>query len=246
MPNFEEIKELIKKCNTPYIQVKDAAGNKIISVETASVALTLRDFDAWENMLRSYGKLEVIGSETPNYKGAYKWILIFDKPANNQMSGMPQNFSGMNWGAPAGFVSIEVMNEKIATLVKENEWNKKFAELEAKINNKKDPDQIEKMIGYVPMIGSALGWGDEKIEKMVKYYAMSQGASKGMAFVPPKNTLTFKDVEQMTPEEKNAKIQSLLDSLGTKVSAEHMILLLEALDKKPELAEKAVSMLSMI
>lgn len=250
MPNFENIIDLIRRCKTPNIIVSDMYNNKIICIENNTENATIQELEGMEEMLKGYGKLQITGAtesqQKSNYKGAYKWLLIFDKAiASNQMNGMP-GMTGIGWGqAPPGFVSNDVMMAKLESIQKDIAHAKEIAELKKSLE--KPEDQIEKYMGYAPMMMSALGHSDEKVEKMIKWYAMSKmnGTNQSMAFVPT-NTLTFKDIEKMTPEQKNAKIQALLNSLGTKVSAEHMILLLEAIDKKPELAEKAVNMLSML
>lgn len=245
MIKFDDILNLIERCKVPYVRITDAHGNKIIDVENTTVSATVTELQDLEPMLKSYGKLSVSATNDAgakaNYKGAYKWVMYFEKPGTPQIPGI----SGLGWGmgAPPGYVSTDVMNAKLETIQKENEWNKKFAELEKKITG---GNEIDKYIGYAPMLMSMLGHDDAKIEKMVKWHVMTSNKPGTVAFVPPTNTLTFKDVEAMTPEQKNEKIQTLLDSLSSKVSAEHMILLLEAIDKKPELAEKAVGMLSML
>jgi len=238
MINFSDITELIAKCKTPYVRICDLHGNKILVIENTTVNATIKELENFESMLKAYGKLEVYGATIEqyksNYKGAYKWILSFDSKKDSQQS---TQITGNNWGqSPVGFVSVDVMNAKLNEIQKEHEWNKKFAELEKKFE--KPEDDFKKYIGYAPLIMGILGIADDKIEKVVKFNNLNTVPS--MAYVPPTNTLTFKDIEPMTSDEKNQKIQTLLDSVASKISAEHMIMMLESIDMSPVLCEQTI------
>lgn len=244
MMKFDDIVTLIEKCKTPYLRICDLHSNKILSIENTTINATIKEFQDYEEMLKAYGKLE-IAAATPemfksNYKGCYKWMLVFVNKSKDAMAGMPNNYMQPTNAIPVGYISNEVMMAKLETLQKQMEWNKEKAELERKAE--KDKDGLAQYMPLAPFLMSAMGKTDEQIGAMMKWAAMSNsiGFKSGK---PPTNTLTFKDVEKMSDEAKNKKIEELMAELADKISAEHMILLLEALNKKPELAEKAINFL---
>lgn len=67
-----------------------------------------------------------------------------------------------------------------------------------------------------------------------------------LKFKDTNKNLSGAEIDKLTPAQQNLKIQELIEQLSEKISAEHFILLLEALDKNPALAEKAINFLPML
>lgn len=240
MMTFENIVDLVQRLKTPYIRISDMHGNRIISIEeTNNVSATLKELNTLEPLLKAYSKLEVVAASAEvfkcNYKGAYKWLLSFSQEKPGTSISGPQQI----WGAPpAGYVSNEVMMAKLETIQKQMEWEKEKMELQRK-------DPIKDYLPLIPVMLTVMGYPADNVNKL---NTAMMGYTKQYDQKPtePTVTLTFKDVEKMSEDEKNERIEFLMTSLAGKVSAEHMILLLEALDKKPELAVKAINLLPML
>lgn len=234
MIEFKNVLELMEKCKTPNVIITDLHGNKIYHIENTTVSSTVNELEHLEPVLKSYGKLQFKAAgkgenqKNANFKGGYQWTVFFDKtPINTQLQ--PNNWMG---AAPPGFVSNDVMMAKLEKIQSDIEWGKKLQEAENKNQG------IGQVLPLMPYVMQMFGKSDTEIIK-------AQTQSQAMAGAP-KNTLTFSDVEKMTSEQKNNKIEKLMESLADKVSAEHMILLLEALNNKPELAIKAINFLPML
>lgn len=238
MMTFQNIVDLVERFKTPYIRISDMHGNRIACIEeTNNVSATLKELVALEPVLKAYGKLEVVAATNEvfkaSYKGAYKWLLVFEqeKTNNNSVQGLQQN-----WGLPpVGYVSNEVMMAKLETIQKQFEWEKEKAELKRK-------DSIKEYLPFLPAMLTIMGYPADNVNKI----NAAMGTIGAIKKEEKPITLTFKDVETMSEEDKNNRIETLMNSLAGKISAEHMIILLEALDKKPELAIKAVNLLPML
>lgn len=242
MMTFENIIDLVTRLKTPYIRISDMHGNRLVSIEsTNNVSATLKELNAIEPLLKAYGKVEVVAATVEifkaSYKGAYKWLLMFEpeKQLSQGIAGVQQ------WGAaPVGYISNEVMIAKLETMQKQFEWEKEKAELKRK-------DSLKEYMPLIPVLLTVMGYPADNISKLNTAMG-SMGYTKTNNEGKPESniTLSFKDVEKMSEDDKNSRIEQLMGSLAGKISAEHMILLLEALDKRPELAEKAINFLPML
>jgi len=232
MIKFDELYTLIEKLDVPCIKITDYANNIIMRFENSNSAIeTINEIKQVEPMLQSYGKIIVHGGTAAeckaNYRGSYKWNVGETKTSTPAViNGAPGNF----FNAPPGYIHQDLMAAKLEAIQKDIQHEREIRTL----TEKKGFD-FEKMIPFIPAIMSGLGFADEKVNKVIQYSKISQG-SNAMGEIPT-NTLTFKDVEKLSAEEKNKKIQTSIDSLSEKISAEHFVLLLEYVDKNPALAD---------
>lgn len=245
MIRIEDAYNLMITLKTPHLSISDFNGNKIMVIDyNDTPEQTIEELKELVPMFTNYGKINIrAGTDAIKkglFSGAFKWVVFFDKP----VAQANQNFAGHQWQQnqyqqPANYVHNDVVKAQIDLIKAQMDF--KFKEMEM-AHKKEGPEQY---IPFMPYIMSALGKSDEQIGSMMKWHAVSgsMGFKQGEL---PTNTLTFSDVEKMSDKQKNEKIEKLMSSLATKVSAEHMILLLEAIDKKPELALKAVNLLPML
>lgn len=252
MINIKDIYNLLERSKTPYVKVEDYNGNKIVAFEENTlVSRTIQELQECEDMLKAYGKLQIVaGDETckkANYKGAFKWIVFFEKePKNNNQWGYPaqQQQQQQNWGmsgVPNGFVHNDVLQARL-------DMEKLKYEMELlKLEKKKDSGLTE-YLPLAPYLLSAMGKSPADISSMMMMSNMASNPTNGTINGAPTNTLSFQDVSTMSNEEKNSKIDELMTSLSSKpgVTADHMIMLLNKLNEKPELVAKAVGMLNML
>lgn len=250
MINIKDIYSLLERNKTPYVRVQDCHGNKIIAFEeNKNVQHTISELKDCEEMLKAYGKLEIIATDEDgkkaNYKGAYKCIVFFDKEAkNNNQWGFPaqqQQQWGMS-GIPSGYVH----NDTLQAMLGMEKLKYEIELLKNKEKDKKDSG-LSEYLPLAPYLLSAMGKSPSEISSMMLMSNMANTPNNG-AISGPSNTLTFEDVQKMGNEDKNKKIDELMTSLSAKpgVTADHMILLLNKLNEKPELVAKAVGMLNML
>lgn len=238
MISFENLIALIKECKTPYIRIFDHYGNPLFSFDDdRDIEATVKKLQHVAPMLENCGKCTVQGAteniKKASWRGAYKWQVSFAAaPMGQQKNDFGYN---MNWNmgmVPKGYVPESMMSLQMQHFKEMSEVKLKMMEMQMQMNNSRYPIPPE----YLPYIGKFLGWSPDEMRGLAG--ASLQTKINGTPEVH--STLRFKDVQKMSAEEKIKKINELLTQLESKVSAEHMILLLEALNEKPELADKAV------
>ncbi len=261
MITFEDACKLIEKQKLSCVRVFDFSGNNLLAIEeTRNAAQTVEELRSWEPMLCGYTKITIKAAtdeqKKANYKGAYTWIIGFTKGAAATTPAMPGAFSQMS-ALKEFFQMFQMMqsmsglggSSELATKVKElelkHEYEKKMRELEDK---HKDP--VDKYGHFAPMLLSMMGKKDEEIEKMMKWTMMGknfQNANPATISGPPTTTtLTFSDVQRMTPEDKNKKIEDLIEAILKKVNWQDFTKLLAKFDEKPELVVTAINALPML
>ena len=239
MISFDNLLNMIEQCKTPYIRIFDTYGNPLFAFDDdTNVETTKVKLRNVAPMLENYGKVVVHGAtknmKAASWRGAYKWTVNVSSGAGMGQQKQDQGFqSNWNWGmVPKGYVPESTLLMQMQHFKETQELKLQMMKLEMEANNKKYPIPPE----YLPYMGKLLGWSPTEIKEMAGITV----ASKINGLPDVHTTLRFKDVQKMSVEEKAAKVNELLQKLETKVSAEHMILLLEALNERPELADKAV------
>lgn len=263
MITFENACQLMEDNKFCCCRIYDMRNNLLLALddETNHVK-TIEKVRSYESMLCGYGKIIFkVGSEllkSGNFKGAAIWTIGFQGAnaaphniANNSQSPISQMkemfqlfgmFQTMGFAGNTGNNRLELEIEKLKM---QHEHDKVLRDL-----LKKNEDPIDKHGYLAPVILSAMGKKDEEIEKMMKWMVMGKqfqsgnNAAPAVGFAP--TLLTFQDVDRMTNDQKDQKIESLISQVLTKVNAEDFIKILKKLEEKPELAITAVNFLPSI
>ena len=250
-----------------FLRVQDINGNKLFDFSGANTQDVVSQLESNEKQIKHYGKVIVRGAtkgqHQAGYKGANWWIVKYDEQAAQTATGatvaaadpfaqMVSMMSAMkmlnemngNEHNKIGYVHPEVAAAKIALATKEKELE--FEKYKIQMNA---DDPIKKYGALAPMVLSAMGKSPEEITKLINMSAMMHQAQNGMnkaaGVVLSTDNVTgeFKNLQTVTPEEKNTRIEKALTELAGKISAEEMLILVESLNKKPEFATQAVIML---
>jgi hypothetical protein len=147
-----------------------------------------------------------------------------------QLMGMMQAVMGsQNKGADQNYIDLQIK------LVEERHKR----EME-----KIKQDDFSKYAPLLPIALSGLGKSSGEIkELMALSYMAKPGAIAGTPEAVSKAVITDLDeIKKLSNDEKNALITKTWDELTGKLSAEQMILLLQTLNAKPELADKAIQL----
>jgi hypothetical protein len=265
MIQIADLYTIIEKQKTPHILVVDSSNIKVFEVNAVSPKGAIDELREMENQFRQgFGKLTfkcaTPGQKQAGYKGACVWHVGFGTVTDNtgkvtqpvgafsQMKDMLECMQLMKTmqqpEIPIGYVHPEVAKAQA-------ELEKKKAELELEkykllVNN---DDPVKKYGSLAPIFLSALGKTPAEIKEMISMSAMMHNAQNGMnraaGTVLSTDNITgeFKDLQNVTVEDKNARIEKAMQKLAETVSAEEMVILTESLAKNPQLASQAVLMI---
>jgi hypothetical protein len=255
----DQICEIVLKQKLPYVRIEDLAGHCLYTIEDTdnpdNTAATLRDTLKY---FTQYGSLKIkLATETEhrgNFRGANQYTVKVSEnspvkaagaltavPVNDpvhqftsmmQMVAMFNNMAGVNRNSD---IELEKLKLQFELDRQRREW--------AKL----DEDPIKKYIGAAPLIMSAMGMKQEVITATLQQMAntdqmfnkpaqlatsMSGTATQTLETDAPTK---FEDLQKISLEEKNTRIQNLLDKVCAKVSAEEMIIILETIEMQPAL-----------
>jgi len=234
MPKINEIRELIRSHITPYIRIYDSQDNRICTIETGDVESAISQLDQMLPYFSTYGRLKVEAAnqsiKNRKYQDAFWWNLDQDRPAAAQDTG---NAIGK---IPAGYVHEGTLAKEIAILNLKFEHERELRKLQDEAREKEKSDPVKMIKDNAPMLLYALGKPLEEIAKVTAFLNTPQGqmpqAIAGPPAQPGSHTLVFKDVSSLSTDEKHAKLQGGMDQLAGNCSLEHMIMLVDGLNKK--------------
>jgi hypothetical protein len=249
---YNDAIRLMKDMDALHVKVVDTGGKRVYEcLDELSVENTIAKLNAFLPTLKSYGKVNFIaateGIKKQNFKDAYHWPVTFDGSTDTNVQTSQNNSTQ---GVKQGYVSAKEaeLMASIERLTLMNTYDKKLADLEAKISGKPE-DRIEKMISkYLPILGAFVKIDDEKINNMMRI-AQIQGMQ-----APQQNAIAGLNIQQnpkpqiqATAEEQKivAEIITEMDKLEQKVSVDKILLLLKGLNEKPEFAEQAINFMKM-
>lgn len=250
MPKVTEIQKMMEDQNTSYIRIYDMNGNRIFVIEENNVAAAISKMDTLMPFISSYGKIVIEaatqGIKNQNYKQAFKWNCEFDKATTVGTTGHTNM-----WKIPDGFVSNDVMLAKLETIQKEIALNRQIDDLQRQMKekDKDDPTKMfEKLAGPILYM---MGKPVEEIQKLGSLYSTGiAGPPAAAAGTAKTHTLTMKDVEGGTLQDKQKKLDELLVEMSKYASVEQMIIIFDAFVKKcrenPETPIKIMNFLPMI
>lgn len=246
MAKLDEIINLIRDMNTPYLKIHDGRNNLLYTIDSGDSGAeeSINKLQKLKDFFTPYGRVNITAA-TPTMKkqswaNAFKWELDFFNTGNANLP-VPQNF---NFAQP-GMMSIreaELLAEN-KQLKADQEWNRRFDELNKKIDGAKKEDQFLK---YLPMAGLVLDIDQKRIDAVMKLASLGNamgGGQQGMAGL--NNTQQqIKTTVEGTPEEKIKMVEKLMSELSSKVEIDKIIVLLTGLNNNPAFADQAIAFLN--
>lgn len=245
-----DIYRCIQEANAPYIRLFDINGSKLYVHESSdNAAQAVAHLQSILPMFKAYNKIKV-QCATPaqfkcHYRDAILLICVFDGAPAGAIAG-PQ-FTP--WNMPAGYIHQDVMLAKLDAIEKSMVLNREIDQLKRSAAEKENQDPAKQVEKFFPYALYAMGKPVEEIQKVcsaIRIGNANLGAAAGATGSPATNTLTFKDVENLTDPEKEKKFQGLADSVAKKVSIEEMITLYDAINQDPTLVQTALQALPLL
>lgn len=228
MPKLEQIKELMRSHKTGYVRVYDSQDNRLCCIEPGDVEDAISQLEQQLPYFSTYGRLQVEAAnqsiKNRKYQDAFWWNLDQDRAAAAQETNSVGKI-------PPGYVHQDLLAKEIAILNLKFEHEKELRKLQDQAKEKENANPINMIKEAAPMILYAMGKKPEEIATVVGYLNAKPGQMP-QAIAGPPNTLVFKDVSSLSTEQKHAKLQAALDELANNCSLEHMIMLVEGLNKK--------------
>lgn len=224
---------MMRAQNTPFIRIYDGQDQRLFTFDNSDIDITISQMDQMLPYVNTYGRLKVEAAtqsiRNRKWQDAYWWNLELDRPAAAQ--GVTVNAPAI----PTGYVHQDLLAKEIAILNLKFEHEKELRRLqdEAKEKDRQDPMKIGKEL--LPALMYISGKPVEEIGKMYSILnnpgVFAPGAIAGLPAAAT-HTLKFKDVENMSADDKHKKLQASLNELAKHCSIEHTILLVDGLCKK--------------
>lgn len=247
---YEEVKNHIRELKVLHVKVIDVQGKKILEfIGELSPENLINKIDCFQSSLQSWGRVTFIAAtETQykqNWKDCFQWPVVF-----NAAVVTTNNHSPQIGAMPSGFISQSeaMLMAENAKLKLEMDFNKRFSDLEAKINGKDSKEgDIERLFDkyghfILPKLGINMAPPTPSADELVKLYhykAMMEG-NNGMAGLYS-GTKNGAKVEATEEEKKQiAEIESELDKLSEKTSVDNIRDLIKGLNENPQFIPMAL------
>jgi hypothetical protein len=231
--NFDDSIKLIGDQKLNHLKVLDPEGKKVFDLHGSTPDDLISQLQSYENILRTYGRLKFLaateGIYKQNWKDALTWNIVF---GNTPVSPSPAPLAG---AVPAGYISASeaALMAQVKELTLQSAYDKRFAELEKKIEEK-DNSGFEK---YMPMAGLFLDLDEKKIQNMMALAGLQSAINgKGALAGPPQVQTTVEEAELIQ------NIQKEMEQLSQKVEVKTIYEFLKVLNEKPEFMKTLTQM----
>lgn len=242
MANLDNIINLVRDMNTPYMKLFDGRDNLLYTIDSgdSGVEESISKLQKLQPFLQPYGRIKITAA-TPaakkqSWANSFKWELDFF--ANNNNANLPQQNLPIN--PSSGMISLREAEllAQVQRLETEKKYDAQFAEINKRLEQNNASDPIEK---YLPLAGLFMNIDDSKMANMMKLASL-QGAMNGKNIGMAGTEKNITTVEG-TAEEKVKQVELLMVELSSKVNIDTIIALLKGLNKNPEMATKALAFL---
>lgn len=231
MINFDIVEKLMLDRNLPCVKVSDWNNSKILEITDFEQApAAVEKLKEYKELLDGYGRVKIKLGTQKQCNGNWSGALELEcKTGGNNVTPTPNmGLAGHynHYSIPQNFVPTEVMEAKLEALRKEMEWNAKFQQLEAKLNQDKGIADSLLSKENLPYIMAAMFPDNPNISKLA-----------GRNDAPVNNNL------DPNLEKKLNRINELMGSIADKVKLDDLILLLTKVNENPGLVQQALNFL---
>lgn len=241
---FDQACNLIQEQDIKYLKIEDFNKRRLLSLSDETAPQLVQKLQAFKDSLSGYGKVIFICADekckNSSWRDALHWQVTISSVTPIVQPGANMQIPG---AIPAGYISASeaLMQAKIAELTLQMNFEKRFAEMEKKHGVK--PSTADEILKYMPMLGLVMDIDEKKLTQMMGLASLQstmQGGSNsqqnGIAGLGDKIQETKLTVETTEAENQTLdKIENNLAELATKVSMDDILLLIETLNKKPQL-----------
>lgn len=237
---FEDAIKLIQDAKITHLKVLDTDGKKLMELNADSADSVIAQLEGYKNIMASNGRVKFVAANDSIYnqkwRDAYTWTIVFSTTTPTVISA-PSGIGGI----PTGYVSQNEASlmAKLEALTMQINFDKKFSELEKKLDLNKG-DDFEK---YLPFAGLLMDIDPKKLETMTALAGMQAAMNgknqQGLAGLQEK-----KDLVQTTVEEKEQimVINNELEKLSEKVAVSKIAEFIKALNDKPQFLDTLIAM----
>lgn len=258
--NFDNLKQQITVNGYCLARVHDSANNLLWTCDANSPELLLEQIENMKPLFMAYGTVRMkLGKEKDKGNGltwGVNWKVHFPGAMAPIQPGMQMQVHQQQQQSPFAqmleMMKIMQLMQSMQQPVKTSgidqdylEKRLKLAEERHKLELEKarSSDEFDKYLPLAPIAMSAMGKSTGEIKELMQLAALGKMKSLPVNGTPSAVTSEALDtIRKMSNEDKNAAITQAWDELTTKLDAETMLLLLQTLNKKPELAQKAVQL----
>lgn len=242
--NFEQACKLIEEQEITHLKIEDFNKKRLLSLSDETAPQLIVKLQAFQDALSGYGKVIFICADDKCYRSSWRDALHWQVTISNinPIASPGANLTPNN-AIPHGYVSASeaMLQAKIAELTLQMNFEKRFAELEKK--NGVKPSTADELLKYMPMLGLVMDIDEKKLTQMMGLASLQNTMQSGngtqqngIAGLGDKIQETKLTVETTEAENQTLdKIENSLVELTTKVPMDDILLLIDTLNKKPQL-----------
>ena len=244
---FKEALKIIEEENLNHIQVNDIAGKRLYDLSAANGAEASQKLQDKENVLSEFGRVSFRLAndkiKAASWRDAYQWPVTFHN-SNGDPKPVQENNNRIG-NIPMGYISQGEADLKaqLLGLQTQIEYDKKFVELEKKINDSKTKESaIERIFDkYFPMLGMVFDVDKDKLNNMYLLSQMGNAVKNPQTIAGPDKNVLQVQTDQ-TEAELEKGIQTNLENLAAKVGYPAILNFLQVLNDKPEFLQTLINM----
>jgi hypothetical protein len=245
---FEQALKLIEEQNILFVKVEDFNKKRLVNLEASTAPQLVVKLTQYRDSLSGYGKVIFICADekikNSSWRDAYNWQVTVSDIA--PQINLNASHSGI---VPPGYVSaLEAsLQAQLGEMKVKAELNQRMADLEAKLS--KPASSADEIFKFFPMLGLFMDIDEKKITQMMGLAQLSTAMNNPTPVNTGVNGLQEKTVGatkvETTKEEEEMldKIEDSIVSLTGKVPMEDILLLINKLNEKPELAKTLKAMM---
>lgn len=242
--NFEQACTLIEEQNILHLKVEDFNKKRLLALDADTSPQLVAKLVQYKDSLSGYGKVIFICADERCHRASWRDALNWQVTVSNvQPMNATQQIATP--GIPSGYISASeaMLQAKLAELNLKLEFEKRLNEFEKK--HQTNPSTADQILKYMPMLGLVMDIDEKKLTQMMGLASLQntmQGSNQqsGISGLSDKVQENKQGATVETSEAENEKldhIENSLAELATKVSIDDIALLVDTLNKKPELVK---------
>lgn len=245
---LKQISDMIEYHNLGYVRIQTYNNDLVFEPKTKNAQAVVNELAENAPMLKEYSKLEVMAkkdNDTP-WSKAFVWQLSFPKADEGKavtVAGMPDNSLIAGIYDKMFQIQKSASEEKLSLMEKMMSMNTEVFKVQ---------NQTNMINGAMPWLAGMMGWKPEDIAKFSAMQQMQMQPNK-VAGIPGMHTsanagatvpLTSEQINKLTEDERNTKINEELEALTKNIKGSEMLALLNRMNTDPQARLMALQFLT--
>lgn len=236
---FDKIEQFLHEARYNHMRVYDRTlTNHLIDLHGTDSTDLFNKFSSHINVLSDYEILSCKVGNDDTVKCNWTKCSIWKINLGSNKQNTIIDKTPINTGISKDYLDLSIQLERLKLQVEFNEKSKEF-------EKQKNSSEEDKYIKYLPFIAPLLGIKDEDLFKRFQMMGMINGTLSGSTHTQQNNIKNKLTIEG-TADEKEKIVEKLVPSIYNKVDKDKFIVVLDAMDKNPDLLNIAYEYLPMM